>query len=146
MIRIIFAYLLLFYSTNLCQEISNISVSKNSNDYLLKSYNYEGSIYISLPGIAEILGYKYSYNDASRRITINFPFYKLGAVVNTPYLIIESETTGKSEMIQLPTSVHLVNNKVFIPLNSSEISHNPNQSIMIYTVVPVISNPPFCGH
>ena len=119
MIKTIFACFLLFYSVNLCQEISNISVTKSSSDYLLQSYNYEGSIYISLQGISKILGYRFSYDEAGKKITIDFPFYRLDAVVNTPYLIIESKTTGKSETVQLPTSVHLVNDEIFIPFNSS---------------------------
>ena len=119
MIRIIFVHLLLFYSVILCQEISNISVTKNANDYLLPSYNFEGSIYISLPAISDILGYKYSFDDNRKKITVDFPYYKLSAVVNTPYMLIESKSTGKSETIQLPTSIHVIDDEIYIPFKSS---------------------------
>lgn len=132
MIRIIIACLLIFYSISLSQEISNISVTKDTNEYLLQSYNFEGSIYISLPDLSEILGYNYLYDDSGRKITIDFTLFKLSAIVNTPYFLIYSKSSDKSETYQLPTSIHLLDKQIFIPLNSSlELLNSLSESKII---------------
>jgi hypothetical protein len=57
------------------------------------------------------------YDDVDRTITIDFDDFELVAIANNPFLIVRSKTTDKSQTIQLPTSIHHVNNKVFISLN-----------------------------
>ena len=117
MVRAILLLFLIFYSLSFCQEITSISVQKNNDEYLLPSYNSDGSIYISLTDILDILGNSYSYDEASRKITINFTDYDLSVVANNPFLIVKSKSTDKSQTIQLPTSIHLLDKKVFVPLN-----------------------------
>jgi hypothetical protein len=117
MIRAILLLIFLFYSLSFCQEITSISVQKNNDEYLLPSYNNDGSIYISLTDILDILGNSYSYDEAARKITIDFTDYELSVVANNPFLIVKSKLSDKSQTIQLPTSIHLLDKKVFVPLN-----------------------------
>jgi hypothetical protein len=117
MIRAILLLFLLFSSLDFCQEITSISVNKNNNEYLLPSYNSDGSIYISLTDMLDILGSSYLYDEDGRKITIDFNDIELIAVANNPFLVVKSKSTDKAQAIQLPTSIHHVNNKVFIPLN-----------------------------
>ncbi|UCH64864.1 MAG: PD40 domain-containing protein [Ignavibacterium sp.] len=116
MIRAILLFFHLFTSLVLCQEITSISVNRNNNEYLLPSYNSDGSIYISLTDMLDILGDSYSYDDVERKIIIDFNDIELIAIANNPFLVVKSKLTDKSQTIQLPTSIHYVYNKVFIPL------------------------------
>jgi WD40-like Beta Propeller Repeat len=116
MIRAILPLFLLFHSLNICQEITTISVNKNNDEYLLPSYNSEGSIYISLTDILDILGKSYLNAKSSGQIAIDFADYELSVVANNPFLIIKSKPNDKSQIIQLPTSIHYVNGKIFVPL------------------------------
>ena len=74
------------------------------------------SIYISLTDLLDILEKNYSYDKISRQITVDFSDYTLSTVANNPYLIVKSKSTDKSQIIQLPTSIHYVNEKIFVPL------------------------------
>jgi hypothetical protein len=118
MIRKTFIFFLVFYSLIASQEISNISVTEGKNEYRLVSYNSDGSIYVSLSQIVEILGYDYVYNETLNKITIVFPVYDLEAVANNPYLIIRERVTNNVKIIQLPTSIHSTNKTIFVPLSS----------------------------
>jgi len=119
MIKTILLLLLFFNSLSVCQEISNISVTGRTTDNLLPSYNFDGSVYISLAKIVEIMGYSYLSDDIGKKVTIDFSNYELIAVANNPYLIIKSKATNKTQTFQLPTSIHFVDNTIFIPLTSS---------------------------
>ncbi|MEJ2272105.1 MAG: hypothetical protein P8X91_06445, partial [Candidatus Bathyarchaeota archaeon] len=116
MIRAILPLFLLFHSLNICQEITTISVNKNNDEYLLPSYNSDGSIYFSLTDILDILGKSYLNAKSSGQIAIDFADYELSVVANNPFLIIKSKSNDKSQIIQLPTSIHYVNGKIFVPL------------------------------
>lgn len=118
MIRKTFIIFFAFSSLIISQDISNIGITEGKNEYRLESYNSEGSIYISLSKIVKILGYDYVDNTVLNKVTIVFPVYDLEAVANNPYLIIRERVTNKIEIVQLPTSIHLTNKTVFVPLAS----------------------------
>ena len=117
MIRAILFLSLLFHSLNICQEITAISVNKNNDEYLLPSYNSEGSIYISLADVLDILEKSYLEDKTSGQIAIDFNDYELSVIANNPFLIVKSKSNDKYQTIQLPTSIHYVNGKIFVPLN-----------------------------
>ncbi len=110
---------LLFYSLGAGQEIFNINVIEGSNIYLVPSYNFQGSIYISLSRLGDILGYKSIYNESKKKLTVYFQDLELNAIASNPYLLIKEKSTNNIETFQLPTSIHFNKNEVFIPLNTT---------------------------
>jgi hypothetical protein len=102
-----------------CQELSNISVTYGNDEYLVTSYNFEGSIYISLQRIVELLEYNFFYEATGRKLTIDFPEFELDFVANNPYLIKRRKSTNEIETIQLPISIHLVDKNIFVPISST---------------------------
>ncbi|GBD88640.1 hypothetical protein BMS3Abin03_02579 [bacterium BMS3Abin03] len=118
MIKYLLLFLLLTSSTNYSQEIINISISKQGSELLAPSYNYDGSIYISLKHLSNAVDAGYNYDRNTGKIVIRFSKYTLTATANNPYLIVKENATGKFKTFQLPTSIHLVGSQLFVPLNS----------------------------
>jgi len=119
MFRKLILLFFLFYSLGAGQEISNISVVEGNNKYLISSYNFQGSIYISLSQLGGVLGYKSFYNENSKKLTVYFQDFELDAIASNPYLLIKEKNTNSIETFQLPTSIHFNENEIFIPLNAT---------------------------
>ncbi len=119
MFRKLILLFLLFYSLGAGQEISNISVVEGNNKYLISSYNFQGSIYISLSQLGDVLGYKSFYNENGKKLTVYFQDFELDAIASNPYLLIKEKSTNNIETFQLPTSIHFNKNEIFIPLNAT---------------------------
>ena len=116
MFRKLILLFFLFYSLGAGQEISNISVIEESREYLVQSYNYQGSIYISLSQLGDVLGYESIYNENSKKLTVHFKDFELDAIASNPYLIIREKRTNNIKTFQLTTSIHFNQNVIFIPL------------------------------
>ncbi|MFC2094439.1 stalk domain-containing protein [Bacteroidota bacterium] len=119
MIKKLILLFLLFYSLSTGQENSNISVIEGNKEYLVPSYNFQGSIFLSLSQLGDVLGYKSFYNENSRKLTISFQDFELDAIAGNPYLLIKEKSTNNVETFQLPVSIHLNKNEVFIPLKAT---------------------------
>jgi hypothetical protein len=119
MFRKLILLFFLFYSLGAGQEISNISVIEESNEYLVPSYNFQGSIYISLSQLGDVLGYNSNYNESAKKLTVYFQDFELDAISSNPYLLIREKSTNNIETFQLPTSIHFNKNAVFIPLKAT---------------------------
>ena len=72
MIRYLFLFLLIITSTNYSQDIINISISKEGSELLAPSYNYDGSVYISLKHLSNAVNAGYNYDRNSGKIVIVF--------------------------------------------------------------------------
>ncbi len=116
MIRYILFFLLFANCVISAQEISSISINQNGKEILIPSYNYEGSQYVSLKHLVESLGAKYSYDENSGRVKIDFPDYLIEALAKNPYVTIISKVTKQKYTYQLPTSIHAYNELLFVPL------------------------------
>ena len=119
MFRKLILLFFLFYSLGVGQEISNISIIEENNEYLVPSYNFQGSIYISLSQLGDVLGYKSIYNENAKKLTVYFQDFELDAISNNPYLLIREKRTKDIEAFQLPTSIHFNKNEIFIPLKAT---------------------------
>lgn len=136
MIRKAFLVFFFSYAVLFCQQLSNTSISFGDKDYLLPSYNLNGSIYITLTGIADVLGLEYVSNNEARNIVIKFSEYELEFIANNPYVIKKSISTNKVESIQIPTSIHLLNKTMFVPLKPSVEVLNELASKTIVIISP----------
>jgi len=118
MLRI--SFLLIFLSAVVfAQEISRITLIENESSQSIPSYNYQGTIYVSLKHFADGLNVINNFSDEGSAIEIIFEEVTLRFTLKNPYVVITSKITGESAIHQLPTSSHYINNFIFVPLNET---------------------------
>ena len=106
MLRI--SFLLIFLSSVVfAQEISRISLIEDESSQSIPSYNYQGTIYVSLKHFADGLDVSNNISDAGSVIEIIFKEVILRFTSKNPYVLITSTISGESIIHQLPTSSHL---------------------------------------
>jgi hypothetical protein len=101
------------------QEIFWISVMEGERSQSVPSYNYQGTIYVSVKHLADALGINYVASQKDRTLEVLFPDVTVRYTANTPFIMITSKVSGKLTSNQMPTSAHFVNNFVFVPLNET---------------------------
>ena len=101
------------------QELSWISLIDGESSISVPSYNYHGTVYVSIKHLAEALGVNDSTSENGSAIEISFPDASIKFTLKNPFLVITSRTSEKLEIQQLPTSTHYINNFIFIPLNQT---------------------------
>ena len=116
MLRISLLFILMF-SFLYAQEITRITVVENENSQSLPSYNYQGTIYISVKHLADVIDLSSKVLDAGNALEISFPNVALGFRSKSPYVIITNIDSGESSIYQFPTSSHFISNLIFVPLN-----------------------------
>jgi len=112
--------LFIFFSSLLfAQEISRITLIEDESSQSIPSYNYQGTIYVSLKHFADGLDVTNNVSDAGSAIEIVFQEVTLRFTLKNPYVVITSKVSGESAIHQLPTSSHFINNIIFVPLNET---------------------------
>ncbi len=113
--------LLLFLISSLlfAQEISRISIVDGELSQSVPSYNYQGTIYLSLKHFAESLKVTSNIHDEGNVIEIDLEEVLLRFTSKNPYVVITTKSSEKSDIHQLPTSTHFVDELVFVPLNET---------------------------
>ncbi len=111
--------LILMFSFLYAQEITRITVVEDENSQSIPSYNYQGTIYVSLKHLADAIHLSSRTLDAGNSLEINFQNVTLGFKSKNPFVIITSHDTGESNIYQFPTSSHFINNLIFVPLNET---------------------------
>ena len=101
------------------QELSWISLTDGEETYAIPSYNYQGTIYVSIKHLADGLGVTSTSSDADKIVTISLPEFSLRFTLKNPFVVITSNISGNLSIQQLPISSHYINNLIFVPLNET---------------------------
>lgn len=112
--------LLIFFSTVIySQEINRVTLIEDEINYQIPSYNHQGTIYVSLKHFAEGLKLKEKVSDSNNVIELDIENFLLRFTSKNPYVVIISKSTGKSIIYQFPTSSHLIDDLMFVPLKET---------------------------
>src|SRR4030066_1054523 len=111
--------LVLLSSLSFAQEIYRITIIEEESSLSVPSYNYQGTIYVSLKHFANGLNASSNISDSGSSIEITFKEVILRFISKNPYVLITSKESGESIIHQLPTSSHFIDNSIFIPLNET---------------------------
>ncbi|MCU0405780.1 MAG: hypothetical protein MUE64_02205 [Ignavibacteriaceae bacterium] len=118
MLRI--SLLFVFISSVLfAQEISQITLLHDESSQSVPSYNYQGTVYVSLKHFADGLNASSSLSDFGNTIKINFKEAVLQFTSKNPYVLITLTESGEAIIHQLPTSSHFIDDFMFVPLNET---------------------------
>jgi hypothetical protein len=98
------------------QEISRITLIEDESSQSVPSYNYQGTIYVSLKHFADGLNASNNVSDFGNAIEIAFKEVVLRFTSKNPYVLVSPKESGQSIIHQLPTSAHFINNFIFVPL------------------------------
>jgi len=101
------------------QELSWISLIEGEKSQSIPSYNYQGTIYVSLKHLADGLGVSSISSEGGKVAVISFPEFSLRFTLKNPFVVITSSISADSTIHQLPTSSHYVNNLIFVPMNET---------------------------
>jgi hypothetical protein len=113
LLLVLFSYLLL------AQEISQITLIEDEISQSIPSYNYQGTIYISVKHFSDALKLDSNFSDSGSAFEIAFHEVTLRFTLKNPYVIITSKVSEESSIHQLPTSSHIIDNFIFVPLNET---------------------------
>ena len=73
------------------QEITRITVVEDENSQSIPSYNYQGTIYVSLKHLADAIHLSSRTLDAGNALEINFQNVTLGFTSKNPFVLITSQ-------------------------------------------------------
>ncbi len=107
---VLFTYLLL------AQDISQISLIEDEISQSIPSYNHQGTIYISVKHFSDALKLDSNFSDSGSTFEIAFHEVTLRFTLKNPYVVITSKVSEESTIHQLPTSSHIIDNFIFVPL------------------------------
>jgi hypothetical protein len=99
------------------QEQTRMILLDNDNIYSIPSYNYDGTTFISIPDFLKAFGVEYAYKRQEKSLKIFFEKYEINISARNPFLIVNSVGAETTDIIQLATSTHFVNGKIFISIN-----------------------------
>ena len=97
------------------QEINFVTVNIKGVNYDVPSYNYDGTVYLSVNEISKLLELKTSYDKFLGTLKIESENYFIELKKNSAFSIISDRKNNNFETIQLPTSIHYVNESIFAP-------------------------------
>ncbi len=139
---LLFGILSLNFNCVQAQEINKVDLSINKSSHDISSYNFDGTIYLSVNEITQILGLKTEYDKFLGSTKIDAENYFLEFKKNSAFTIVTQKNKSKTETIQLPTSIHLVGESIFAPqtqllillkkyCNKNIVVLNPGRMILI---------------
>jgi hypothetical protein len=118
MLRLSLLFILL--SSLLCaQQITNITLIEGENSRSVPSYNYQGTIYVSVKHLVDAIHLNNDILDEGNSIEVTFQDFTLRFTAKNPYVVIIDNQSKKSRIYQFPISSHLINNLIFVPLNET---------------------------
>ncbi|HSR18852.1 MAG TPA: N-acetylmuramoyl-L-alanine amidase, partial [Ignavibacteriaceae bacterium] len=118
---IVFCNLLLFsfLPINISAQIINqIEVDTEKGSSFIPAYQREGMVYFSVKHFADVLSINYYYNAETGKIELKFDEHSIIFTEKNPFIKL-AEKNEEEKLIQLPTSVYLINNILFIPADYS---------------------------
>ncbi|MEJ2103432.1 MAG: hypothetical protein P8X47_02510, partial [Ignavibacteriaceae bacterium] len=99
------------------QEVQWISLIEGEKSQSIPSYNYQGTIYVSVKHLADALSVTNVSSNDGRDFELEFSDCSIQFKSNNPFIVINIKDSAKSIYHQLPTSSHFINNTIFVPLN-----------------------------
>jgi hypothetical protein len=111
--------LIFFYSFLFAQEISRVTIIEGESSQTIPSYNYQGTIYVSLKHLTEVLKITCNHLDSGNTAEVNFKEVTLRFKSKNPYVIINRNKSKESFIHQLPTSTHFISNYIFVPTSET---------------------------
>lgn len=118
MSRITLLLILISYLVS-AQQLNRITIVEGEKSQAIPSYNYQGTIYVSLKHLADAINIDSKVSDAGNAIDIMFNDVSLRFKSKNPYVVISDLDSGKSIIYQYPTSSHLIDDFIFVPLNET---------------------------
>ena len=118
MLKTSLLFILLSYLL-LAQEISQITLIEDEISQSIPSYNHQGTIYISVKHFSDALKFDSNFSDSGSAFEIAFQEVTLRFTLKNPYVVITSKVSEESAIHQLPTSSHMIDNFIFVPLNET---------------------------
>jgi hypothetical protein len=113
-------FLFVFISSFLfAQEISRITLLNDESSQSVPSYNFQGTVYVSLKHFADGLSANSSLSDFGSTIKINFKEFIVQFTSKNPFVMITTKESGETNIHQFPTSSHFIDNFMFVPLNET---------------------------
>lgn len=99
------------------QEQTIMILIDNNNVYSIPAYNHDGTSYISIQNFLKALDIAYKFDDHEKLLKIFFEEYEINITAKNPFLLVNSVSNNKTDVIQLATSPHFVDGLIFIPLH-----------------------------
>src|SRR3970040_2583078 len=101
------------------QTISSVTFTIKNNSFQILAYNFNGTIYIAVEKIADVLKLVSTVSDNSEKIEIDFPDNILSFPSRNPFATIYSKETNQFPSHQLKRSSHLMDKLIFVPMNEA---------------------------
>ena len=111
--------ILLLSSLVFGQEITRITVVEGEISSSVPSYNYQGTIYLSIANLSQVAHSGYTASESGNVIEVIFADVTLTFKSKNPYVIITNNISGETEIYQYPTSTHLIDELIFVPLKET---------------------------
>ncbi len=115
--KIFFPLIFTFFS--FAQQDKTIEVNLKAKDYYISAYIREGMYYLSVEDFCKLLSVDYSLNPQLKKIEIRNKKYSIKILARNPFIHIKDNSTSRSSVTQLPTSIYYFNDKLFLPLKYS---------------------------
>jgi len=101
------------------QEITRITVVEGETSSSVPSYNYQGTIYLSVANLSEVVHAGHTVSESGNVVEAIFADVTLTFKSKNPYVIITNRITGETEIYQYPTSSHMIHKLIFVPLKET---------------------------
>lgn len=112
-------FLLIFTFNSFAQQDKTIEVNLRAKDYYISAYIREGMYYLSVEDFCKILSIDYFINPKLKKIEIRNKKNLIRILARNPFIYIKDNSTNRSSVTQLPTSIYYFNDKLFLPLKYS---------------------------
>ena len=100
------------------QDTIKLSITSNGHTEYISAYKFNQELYFSIKHFADALSIKYN-SPNSENIELEFPDYILKFTAKNPYLVLNKKRVKQNKVYQLSTSTLLINQRIFVPLQSS---------------------------
>lgn len=97
------------------QSLNTVTLTFRDTDYNISSYNYEGTVYLSINDIVNSTGLKFRIDYSNNSLEIESDTYSLSFIKNSAFAILKQQDDHSTKSLQLPTSVHFVQGSFFAP-------------------------------
>lgn len=115
-LRNISLFVLIFCSLLQAQTENQLALIDGEKTYYLPAFVRESQTYFSLIHFAESLSLSYSFTDKNDQVNVEFNEFSLSASIKNPFLILNNYQSGKTKIIQLPTTTYFSDGNLYVPL------------------------------
>jgi N-acetylmuramoyl-L-alanine amidase len=101
------------------QSVDSVRVSvagKNGAEGFVRSLSRPDASYLSINGVAHLLGLSSYYNPILKKLEVNFDLARIKFTANDPFFIVTDHATLQQTVLQFPAPVLDVHDTLFAPL------------------------------